>query len=315
MAEQFRPRLFVASSKEGLEVARSIQEQIEAKADADIWDSGVFGPTDYFMERLEQRADLVDCSVFVITPDDVVTARGKKGPAPRDNVVLELGLFIGKLGRRRAVIFTPTEPKVKLPSDLSAITTIEYRLTSDPGNMPTALGPACNKLKRHLDTLNQKASLSWTDTCNLVRKLAGHLNADPQANGYYWDAIVGLARGGVIVADLLSRVTGGRAPIFCLWAEWDETSNEYTYCPQDVWVNSHVLEALRSNAIKKVLLVDAVAGRGTTLARAKKVIENETNKTVKTAVLVRYDKTTGIDYWGRISERRVETPFVLVNQW
>jgi CRP/FNR family transcriptional regulator, cyclic AMP receptor protein len=48
---------------------------------------------------------------------------------PRDNLILELGLFIGAIGRQRAIMIYPKRPKVKLPTDSLGVTPISYTKT------------------------------------------------------------------------------------------------------------------------------------------------------------------------------------------
>jgi CRP/FNR family cyclic AMP-dependent transcriptional regulator len=60
-------------------------------------------------------------------------------------VIFELGFFMGRLGRHRSLLLEPRGEEVKLPSDLSGITTISYK--HDPGNWAAALGPACNRIR------------------------------------------------------------------------------------------------------------------------------------------------------------------------
>ena len=65
-----------------------------------------------------------------------------------DNVIFELGLFMGRLGRKRAILMEPREEKLKLPSDFAGVTTVPYRY--EPGASAAALmGPACNRLRSH----------------------------------------------------------------------------------------------------------------------------------------------------------------------
>lgn len=72
----------------------------------------------------------------------------------RDNVIFELGLFIGKLTRQRAFIVHPSKQTVELPTDRLGITTAAY----DPNksDLAVALKPACKKIQ----TAVQKASSS-----------------------------------------------------------------------------------------------------------------------------------------------------------
>ncbi|MFS1985958.1 TIR domain-containing protein [Vibrio breoganii] len=44
-----------------------------------------------------------DAAIFVLSPDDVVKIRGTEQTVTRDNVVFELGMFIGRLGADKNV--------------------------------------------------------------------------------------------------------------------------------------------------------------------------------------------------------------------
>lgn len=75
---------------------------------------------------------------MVLSPDDDVESRSAKAQAPRDNVVFELGLFIGALGPERTYMVRPVGVDLKLPTDLAGITYLSYRARQD-GNMGAAL--------------------------------------------------------------------------------------------------------------------------------------------------------------------------------
>lgn len=80
--------------------------------------------------------------------------RDEEWSTPSDNVVFELGLFMGSLGRQRAILMEPKGVKLKLPSDLAGITTIKYhyKASADAGAM---MGPACNTLRDHIARLGR----------------------------------------------------------------------------------------------------------------------------------------------------------------
>lgn len=146
-------RVFIICSVEALPVARLLQAAFEHDHFLTvIWTDGVFKLASYPLQDLESQIDDSDFAIAIAHADDLTASRGQDWPSPRDNVVFELGLFMGRLGRARAILMEPREEKVKLPSDLSGITTITYRY--EKGADATALlAPACNKLRDHINAL------------------------------------------------------------------------------------------------------------------------------------------------------------------
>ncbi len=102
---------------------------------------------------LEEELDRCDFAVAVAHPDDQTQSRDANWPTPRDNVVFELGFFMGRLGRSRAILMEPRETQVKLPSDLAGVTTISYRF--DPHEPAASMGVACNELRDHIKRLGR----------------------------------------------------------------------------------------------------------------------------------------------------------------
>ena len=79
------------------------------------------------IEKFEDHASAGDHAVVLLTGDDVggeVPVDGKDpvlNPRGRQNVVFELGFFVGRLGRSRAVVLY--EEGVELPSDFKGLPT------------------------------------------------------------------------------------------------------------------------------------------------------------------------------------------------
>ncbi|WP_460233089.1 TIR domain-containing protein [Agrobacterium radiobacter] len=143
-------KVFIISSVEALPVARAIQSAFEHDPFiCTVWTDGVFRVASYTLEALEAAIDDSDFAVAIAHSDDMTAVRGQEWPTPRDNVVFELGLFMGRLGRSRAILMEPRDEKVKLPSDLSGVTTIPYRFEQG-SDMTALLAPACNKLREHV---------------------------------------------------------------------------------------------------------------------------------------------------------------------
>jgi hypoxanthine phosphoribosyltransferase len=312
-----KPRVFVASSREGLPVARMVQQHLSHDALVTVWTDNVFNPSDYAFESLERQLDAADCALFIMTPDDMVKTRGNAARAPRDNVVLELGLFAGRLGRRRAIAMVPRNWPVKLPSDLLGINPVGYEHYEDKSLLPAALGAACNEIRLYLEGLSlQPKHLSWEELCGLTAGLAGMLRRSAHGGGYSFDVLVGLSRGGVAVADQLSRIFGGNVPVICLWADRHSNYPDTTFAPPDNWINEHVVHILQDNRVRNVLVVDDVTRRGHTLVQARDWLSDSLpGKRVKSAILLAPPSARRkIDFISRVVDTtEIQTPFAIVD--
>jgi hypothetical protein len=145
-----RASVFIGSSSEGREVARAIGEGLECCADTIMWDEDVFEFGRGYLEELMTELERHDFAVLVLTPDDVVESRGDSKKSPRDNVLFECGLFMGRLGRERTFIVCDRSTEMKLPSDLAGVSLISYdgkRMADAPS---TAVRGACMKINRTL---------------------------------------------------------------------------------------------------------------------------------------------------------------------
>lgn len=143
-------RVFIISSAESLPIARIIQDAFSRDPFLTVvWTDGVFRATSYTLQALEDEVDQSDFAIAIAHSDDTIASRGNDWPSPRDNVVFELGLFMGRLGRARAILMEPREEKLKLPSDLAGVTTISYRFEQG-ANAEALMAPACNELRKHI---------------------------------------------------------------------------------------------------------------------------------------------------------------------
>lgn len=143
------PRMFIGSTVEALSIAREIQAALDHdKILATVWTDDVFGASEATIESLEKALDEADFACLVVTGDDVVESRGKEQNAPRDNVIFELGLFMGRLGRDRVFMFRPRDVDIKIPSDLYGISMIGYPSTAKEKDLTASLGAPCNQLRK-----------------------------------------------------------------------------------------------------------------------------------------------------------------------
>ena len=85
------------------------------------------GGSKTIIEKFEDNNLKIGFAFVILTPDDVGHSLKKTTPQPRarENVILELGYFIGRLGRERVCCIMKGEKNL-LPSDLHGIQTIKF---------------------------------------------------------------------------------------------------------------------------------------------------------------------------------------------
>jgi hypothetical protein len=148
-----KPHVFVGSSREGLDIARAIQFHLHDAALVTVWNEGVFGLTEGTLESLVRTSSTFDFAILIITPDDIVTAADGQRQAPRDNVMFELGLFMGRLGPTRTFAVCCDSSGLKLPSDLAGVTMARFNSDDATRDVTAALGPAAFQLRRTIREL------------------------------------------------------------------------------------------------------------------------------------------------------------------
>ncbi|MBM3239426.1 hypothetical protein FJZ31_24300 [Candidatus Poribacteria bacterium] len=143
--------IFVASSVEGLQIARILQELLEYDFCVDVWEDGIFNLSTQPLERLDEIKQNYDFAIFVLTPDDIIIKRDEKGWGARDNVILELGFFAGFIGRKRCFMVHPRGVELFQPSDILGLNAATYNY--DRERLLAALGPAANKIRRSINEI------------------------------------------------------------------------------------------------------------------------------------------------------------------
>lgn len=148
MTSILRPRVFIGSSTEHLHLAEALQRRLGDAVESTVWDQETFRVSGYPMEALRERLEGSDFGVFVAAPSDRGIIRGDAVTMPRDNVIFEIGLFMGYLGRERTFLVVPKDdPTFRLPTDILALTVATYEIARRDRNVDAALGPAASKIR------------------------------------------------------------------------------------------------------------------------------------------------------------------------
>jgi predicted nucleotide-binding protein len=165
-----KPSIFIGSSSEALPLAEAVQVELSKHFGCDLWNEHLFELGDDTLNNLLRFVQSYDFAVLVVTDDDTTTSRKYTKASPRDNVILELGLFMGALGRRHAfpVIAQTTDGAPKLPSDLLGNTAIylpkNLRKVIDPVQLENHLAP----LIRAIEQRSQESTLQLLPSTGLA---------------------------------------------------------------------------------------------------------------------------------------------------
>lgn len=147
-----KPRIFIGSSYESLQIAERIKNYFSSDYDCHLWSDDIFKSNESFMDTLMKSASLFDFGIMIFAKDDSAIVRGKEFDIPRDNMLFEYGLFLGRVGIDRA--FIVVEKDTKLPSDLFGITNVFYETekTAKGTVVPTKdFEGELSKLKKQMD--------------------------------------------------------------------------------------------------------------------------------------------------------------------
>lgn len=112
--------------------------------------------------------DKFDFAILFLTPDDMVTSRDETKQSPRDNVLFELGLFVGGLGRNRTYMVYDRTKSIKIPSDLAGITAATFQEYSD-GNLVASLGACCSQIETEIEKQGVRVNTELSKLSNATQ--------------------------------------------------------------------------------------------------------------------------------------------------
>jgi hypothetical protein len=153
--------IFIASASEGLDVANAVRDVLRGNIGFEprVWNESTFKPSMAFIEALEVELDQSDFAVVTLTPDDKSETRGQAHMAPRDNVLFELGLFMGRLGRERTYFVCEKNNELKIPTDLLGVSPASYE-RRDGQDLAEAVSMACSVMAKRMRDLDVRLKLT-----------------------------------------------------------------------------------------------------------------------------------------------------------
>lgn len=173
------PPVFIGSSSEGEAWAEAVRFHLDRRdVPCRMWSMGVFAQGDLTMEALER--EMRECSfvVLVATKDDMTRKRGTAKLAPRDNVILEYGMGLGRLGRDRTFLLVPNDFAMHLPSDLAGLTLGSFRHDPAAGLQArrSAMRPVADEIFERVEQMEfLHPPIDGTEVDDLLASVSRHL--------------------------------------------------------------------------------------------------------------------------------------------
>ena len=189
------PPCFIGSSSEGEPYATALDHHLRKLGmPSQLWSIDTFETGRTAIESLEDALRRCSFAALVATPDDLVKKRGKKKLAPRDNVILEFGMFMGRLGRERAFLLTPDSFKdLHLPSDLLGVSlgTYKHQAGASTRQQRTAMKPRADEIVKIADRLKgSEPFLDGSIVDDMLDGLAYHLGHFHMQPSHAWTQAV-----------------------------------------------------------------------------------------------------------------------------
>jgi hypothetical protein len=168
-----KPRLFIGSSSENLEIAYSLQSNLDYDGSVTVWTQGVFNLSSNALNDLLAALNNFDFAIFIFQPNDVVKMRNSEFLSVRDNIIFELGLFLGRLGKERVFYLVDRDSKnLHLPTDLVGMSPGTYDGNREDGNLQAALGPFCQEIRKKLKSFLSENLIGFENETNRAKNLA-----------------------------------------------------------------------------------------------------------------------------------------------
>ncbi len=142
-----KPSMFICSSTPGLSIANAIQENLNGDFETEIWNQGAFTLGKDLTSSIKDVCKRFDFGIIVLTPDGLISQDNSTSLIPRDNVLFELGLFVGLLGQERTFIVHENVNNLRLPDYILGISCGRFTQPKNE-NFAAAMGPVCQQIRR-----------------------------------------------------------------------------------------------------------------------------------------------------------------------
>ena len=149
-----KKRIFIGSSSEELLIAESVKKMLEPEFEVviwndTVWDTSVFKINNNFLHDLLKATLQFDYGILLGTTDDKVLVRESEVLQSRDNILFELGLFMGRLGLSKCAFVV--EKELNILSDVKGISLARFS-KKDTNSLISAISTVASLFRSQNDS-------------------------------------------------------------------------------------------------------------------------------------------------------------------
>jgi hypothetical protein len=159
--------IFIGCSKKERSLAEQAKEVLESDFDVTIWDDSLwetsteaFKLNDSILQGLLRSSLQFDFAIMIGTTDDKVEKKGEIVLQARDNVLFELGLFMGRMGLRNCAFIV--DRQLDIMEDLKGIILSKFEYNNE-----TSFKIAAEKVKQSF-IKNQDCAVNFFPSATLA---------------------------------------------------------------------------------------------------------------------------------------------------
>jgi hypoxanthine phosphoribosyltransferase len=239
----------------------------ESGARALCWPDA-FPVGEFVLDALLAASQRVDGALIIASGDDVTETRGAARSTPRDNVLVELGIFLAALSRKRAALVYVADGNglPSLPNDLDGLTHLPYQHASPALNRRRLNAWLERFFVGHGERRPQLPTppgghYTWSDVVRGVE----HVQLLMEWDNYAPDVVLGLGRSGGVIGGMLASYLGS-LPLRLLDLHYSRRGSLVEVEFADTQL------ALPADA-RRVLVVEGATTGGLTPRRARETLE------------------------------------------
>jgi hypothetical protein len=174
-----KPRLFIGSASESLDVAHQLENELLNDAETEVWNYNTFRPSHFTLEELIRKTRAVNFAAFILGQEDKTNSKGEESNSPRDNVVYEAGLFAGQLGISNVFLIIDKRG-TKRPTDWEGLGYLVY--DPEAQNQQDIIHKAAVKIRNQIADWNSRKKAS----------------IEQVISGQWWQYVLNIEEGSVV---------------------------------------------------------------------------------------------------------------------